>query len=185
MPDETTRRDRARSRPSVRLRALIWGSISFAAAAVALAQPSGPCTVSVLNQSAEVRPDGKIAHLMSLAAAGRKVLMVGDGLNDAPALATAYASMSPAEAAEIAQTAADVVFRGEHLGPVAAAIAVARAAKRRMIENLWIAIAYNAIAVPLAMSGWVTPLIAAAAMSVSSIIVVANALRLQRLSRPR
>ncbi|MBL8630858.1 MAG: cadmium-translocating P-type ATPase [Rhodospirillaceae bacterium] len=128
--------------------------------------------------TAEARPDTKLTHLQALHDQGQKVLMVGDGLNDAPALAAAYVSMSPSSAADISQTAADIVFRGENLWPVIQTIRIARASKQRMIENIALAIIYNIFAVPMAMAGWVTPLIAAVAMSGSSIIVVVNALRL-------
>ncbi|MBL8643340.1 MAG: cadmium-translocating P-type ATPase [Rhodospirillaceae bacterium] len=134
--------------------------------------------LSVDAVTAEARPDTKLTRLQALSQQGRKVLMVGDGLNDAPALAAAYVSMSPSSAADISQTAADIVFRGENLWPVVQSIRIGRASKRRMIENLALAIIYNIIAVPLAMAGWVTPLIAALAMSGSSVIVVLNALRL-------
>lgn len=129
---------------------------------------------------AGVSPKDKTERLDALAAEGRRVLMIGDGLNDAPALARAHASIAPGSAAEASQLAADMVLQGDALAPGAEAIVVARAARRRTLENFAFAALYNAIAAPLAAAGLVTPLIAAVAMSSSSLIVTLNALRLAR-----
>jgi len=128
---------------------------------------------------AGVRPDGKIGRLKDVSASGHKALMVGDGLNDAPALAAGHASLSPAGAVDICQTAADAIFQGERLLPVLETLKVARAARQMSLQNFAIALGYNALCVPLAMAGYVTPLIAALAMSASSIAVTGNALRLR------
>jgi Cu2+-exporting ATPase len=135
--------------------------------------------LGVTNWQGSLKPADKIAAIEQLKASGRRVLMVGDGLNDAPALATAHVSMSPISAAHIAQTHADAVFLGERLAPVLHAVATARRSRRLMQQNLWLAVIYNAIAVPVAIAGFVTPLIAAAAMSGSSILVTLNALRVR------
>jgi P-type Cu2+ transporter len=129
---------------------------------------------------AQFKPADKVAYLAELKAQGRKVLMVGDGMNDAPALASAYVSLSPITASGITQAAADALFLGDRLAPVMAAIDIARRGKSLMRQNLWFAVLYNSIAVPLAMSGLATPLIAAAAMSGSSVVVTLNALRARR-----
>jgi Cu2+-exporting ATPase len=122
-------------------------------------------------------PADKIARIAEIRREGRKAVMVGDGLNDAPALAAAEISLSPVTAVHLAQATADAVFLGDRLTPVAAALDISRRAKRIMRENLWLALVYNAIAVPIAVLGFATPLVAALAMSGSSILVTANALR--------
>lgn len=139
--------------------------------------------LGIENWAAEQTPADKIAKINAMTEAGSKILMVGDGLNDAPALKAAHVSMSPASAADIAQTAADFVFQGIHLAPVADTIQTANRARRLVFQNFGLALGYNLIAVPLAVMGFVTPLIAAVAMSSSSLIVTLNALRLGLRSR--
>jgi Cu2+-exporting ATPase len=135
--------------------------------------------LGVANWAGGLRPAQKVERLRALSAKGAKVLMVGDGVNDAPALAEAYVSISPATAADLAQNVADAVFMGDRLAPIAAAIAASRRARRAMRQNLGLAVVYNLLALPLAASGHLTPLIAAAAMSGSSLLVTLNALRVR------
>jgi len=134
--------------------------------------------VGITEWQAGIDPRGKAEVIAALKREGRHVLMVGDGLNDAVALASADASLSPASGLELAQNAADAVFQGDRLDAVLDVLAVARQNRRLALQNLGLALGYNLFAVPLAIAGLVTPLIAAIAMSSSSLIVVANALRL-------
>ena len=152
---------------------IVSGDSSRATAAVAAA-------LGVDEWRGGVKPADKVARLEELKAQGRRTLMVGDGFNDAPALAAAHVSLSPVSAAEVAQAAADAVFLGEKLAPVARALEIATLARKLMRQNLVIAVVYNLIAVPMAIAGFVTPLIAALAMSGSSLIVTVNALRAGR-----
>lgn len=134
-------------------------------------------SLGVTNWRAGLTPADKVALVEEWKRDGRKVLMVGDGLNDAPSLAAASVSISPITAADLSQAQADAVFLGKSLTPVLSTVQAARRARSIMRQNLWLAIVYNAIAIPIAIAGLVTPLIAAVAMSGSSILVTVNALR--------
>jgi len=140
-------------------------------------------TLGVAEWRGAMKPADKVARLEALRAQGRKILMIGDGINDAPALAAAHVSLSPIDATEIAQAAADAVFLGEGLAPIVTTIDAARRARALMRQNLALSLLYNAVAAPLAMAGLLTPLIAAVAMSSSSLIVTLNALRAGRETR--
>lgn len=130
-------------------------------------------------------PAEKIEALDAMHREGHRTLMVGDGLNDTAALAAAHVSMAPASAADAGRTAADFVFLRDDLRAVPATWRVARDTANIVRQNFALAIAYNCIAIPLAVAGLVTPLIAALAMSGSSILVTLNALRLNREGRRR
>ncbi len=138
--------------------------------------------LGITNWRAGLTPRDKAEACAEASAHGQRVLMVGDGINDAPALSAAHVSMAPATAADVGRQAADFVFMRDGLEAVPFAIEASRRAGRLIRENFALAIGYNVIAVPIALLGYATPLIAAVAMSTSSIIVVANALRLNRLS---
>ena len=151
---------------------LISGDVEGAVRALALRLGIKDWTHSAL-------PAEKAAMVRALTEAGHRVLMVGDGLNDTAALAVAHVSISPATALDAARTASDIVLLGQDMTPIGDATRIARQATRRMVENFGISAGYNVIAVPLALIGAATPLAAALAMSLSSITVSLNALRLK------
>lgn len=128
---------------------------------------------------AQALPQEKAAKVTAMQAEGRKVLMVGDGLNDTAALASAHVSISPASALDAARVASDIVLLGQDLSPLPDALRIAVQARRRIKQNFALSLAYNAVAVPVALVGLATPLIAALAMSTSSVTVSLNALRLK------
>ena len=150
--------------------AIVSGDRVEAVAPVAIA-------LQVVDWQGDARPADKLDALARLGKNGRHVMMVGDGINDAPSLASAYVSMSPISAADVTRAHSDAVFLGDRLAPVHIALVVAAKARHLMRQNLLIAVIYNLIAVPLAIGGFVTPLVAALAMSGSSVIVTLNALR--------
>ncbi len=135
--------------------------------------------LGIADWKAGVLPAEKAAEVEALRAEGRRVLMVGDGLNDTVALAAAHVSISPASALDAARVASDIVLLGRDLAPISDALRIARVARRRIKQNFGLSLAYNAVAVPVALVGLATPLIAAVAMSTSSLTVTLNALRLR------
>ena len=135
--------------------------------------------LGIENVFSQLMPEQKVSQIQKLRNAGDKVLMVGDGINDAPALRAADASMAPASAADVGRSAADFIITRENLISVPSTLRLARRAANTVKQNFGLAIAYNLIAVPLAISGQVTPLFAALAMSSSSILVTLNALKLR------
>ena len=131
------------------------------------------------NVVAGALPQDKLARVQEFTQAGRKVLMVGDGLNDTGALAAAYVSASPASAIDAARVASDIVILGRDISVISDAIQTAKIARRRIKENFALAAAYNVVAVPIALLGFATPLMAALAMSTSSVTVTLNSWRVR------
>ena len=136
--------------------------------------------VGIEAWEARMLPEEKAERIALMSRSGRKVLMVGDGLNDTAALASAHVSLSPASALEAARVVSDMVLLGNSLEAVGEALTVARSARRRIKENFALAVLYNLIAVPIALAGLANPLAAALAMSASSITVSLNSMRLLR-----
>lgn len=153
-----------------------------------LSGDNGPAVAEIaratgLFAQSSATPVDKLEAIAARQAGGHKVLMVGDGLNDGPALAAADAAMAPGTASDVGRQAADVVFLGDSLLALPKAVRAARRTMRVVRQNFALAVGYNALAVPLAITGHVTPLLAAVAMSTSSLIVIANSLRLVKAAR--
>ena len=146
----------------------------------AVAVSKTAAALGIDDYHADCSPEQKLDIIRSLQASGEAVVMVGDGINDAPVLAGADTSIALAHGAELAQTSADILLVGETLSPVATAVEISRGTLRVVRQNLAWAIGYNSLALPLAALGYVPPWAAAIGMSASSLIVVLNALRINR-----
>ncbi len=138
-------------------------------------------TLDINHWQSGMLPQDKTAAIKQLQEQKRHVLMVGDGLNDAPSLAQADVSMSPASGMDMTQNSADIVFQGDRLAPVLHSWRMARFSTTLVKQNFMLAVLYNCLAIPLAVAGYVTPLIAAIAMSSSSLIVIANSFRIHMI----
>jgi len=136
--------------------------------------------VGIATFAGGVTPAGKADEVRRLKARGGVVAMVGDGVNDAPALAAADVSFAIGAGAAVAIEAADVTVMRDDLDAVADAILLSRATRRKIRQNLFFAFAYNTLGIPLAALGWLNPVIAGAAMALSSVSVVGNALLLRK-----
>ncbi|MBX9849455.1 MAG: HAD-IC family P-type ATPase, partial [Rhodocyclaceae bacterium] len=140
--------------------------------------------IGVTDARGNMLPEDKHAALQALQADGAIVAMTGDGVNDAPVLAQAQLSIAMGGGTDLARSQADVVLLGNDLQALAEGVSIAQRAMRIVRQNLWWAFAYNITAIPLAMAGLVTPWLAGIGMSASSLFVVLNALRLQRVEAP-
>jgi P-type Cu2+ transporter len=140
-------------------------------------------TLDITDIHGNLTPLEKVQIIEKAMQSGQSPLMIGDGLNDAPALLSAKASISLASASDLAQNAADIVFVGDRLNPIVQSLSIAKQAYRRMIENITLSLIYNVCAIPLAVLGYVTPLWASIAMSTSSVVVILNALRIHEKNK--
>ena len=136
--------------------------------------------LGITQRIAAASPDEKARRVAELAAGGAVVAMVGGGINDAPVLARAQVSIALGSGAALAQSQADLVVASPSLMAIADAIALAKKTRRVIRQNIGWSIVYNAVSIPLALSGLLTPWLASLGMSLSSLLVVANALRLLR-----
>ncbi|MGI9513230.1 MAG: heavy metal translocating P-type ATPase [Anderseniella sp.] len=139
--------------------------------------------LGIARARSALKPADKVERIEELQRSGHKVLYAGDGLNDAPALSAAHVSIAPASGSDVGRASSDLVFTGKGLSSVMVALSVAQRTAATVRQNFALAISYNCIAIPFAVLGYVTPLIAAIAMSASSIVVVANSLRLNLVKR--
>ncbi len=158
---------------------LLTGDHPAAAQAVADA-----CQIDPEQVHASASPEDKLAHIRTLQAKGASVLMVGDGLNDAPALAQADLGIAMGASADKALEISDLVLLSNSLESLVSALKISHHAFHLIRQNLGISLIYNLIALPLAIGGWVIPLIAALSMSLSSLLVVLNSLRSRRTLKP-
>ncbi|TWH76843.1 Cu2+-exporting ATPase [Azomonas agilis] len=138
-------------------------------------------SLGITQAEGNLPPSAKLAYVQRLQAQGHRVLMLGDGVNDAPVLAAADISVAMGSGADLAKITADMVLLSNHLSRLPQAFKIAQKTRRIIIENILWACAYNAVVLPFAALGWITPLWAALGMSLSSLLVVLNALRLSRL----
>jgi P-type E1-E2 ATPase len=165
------------------LRALGLRPVLLTGDNAATARAVGTCA-GIDEVLSEALPADKARVITDLQAAGRSVAMVGDGVNDGPALAAARLGLAVGSGTDVAIVAADMILLRDDLGVVPDAIALARATFRTIRRNLAWAFCYNVLAIPLAALGYLNPLVAAATMTLSSVLVVWNSLRLRRFSAP-
>jgi Cu+-exporting ATPase len=145
--------------------------------AASIAKQAG---IAAANVFAEVRPEQKAGFVKKLQAQGERVAFVGDGINDAPALTQSDLGIAVSRASDVAREAADIILLKSEIEAVPEALGLARATLRTIKQNLFWAFFYNALGVPLAALGFISPILCAAAMGVSDLIVIGNALRLLR-----